>query len=924
MPIVQVIIPNNLGATLDANFLAANKYDANPADLALSMPVSPPVIGAQGALGGALDKDFYVGKDGLLHQLPSGGAASVVTTFTVTPTTLDVAVDGTAVMSVLLSSLAAALPIPPSTQTTFAVVGANLEAAVDGTAPIQISLTALAAALNAASATPEQHVVSGAVVGTNLVLTLNDLSTVIIDVTSLLNVHSTQTTFGIVGANIEAAVDGTAPLQLPLATLATALLPSLPPDKYVVSAVLDILNNLTLTLSDASTVVVSLATLANTPSVQSTFQISGANIEAAVDGTAVQVVSLAALAAALAPFLPAETFLAGAIYNPLTFTLTLTLNDATTVVVNLQDLIPVTAISGIQGNGTAATPLKENFDNLPVAPAVLLPATNIVVANDGTNNDGSIATLTALANAISAVLPAELHVVSGVVAGNNLTLTLNDASTVVIDVTTLAADKFVVSATLSGANILTLTLNDASVVTVDLSALANVASVQTTFAIVGANIEAAVDGTAAQQLPLATLATALVPLLPAEKYVVSGTVAGNNLTLTFNDASTVVIDVTTLAADLDKFVTAVAFSPITNILTLTFNDASTLTTSLAALANVASVQSTFAIVGANIEAAVDGTAVQQISLAALAAALTPLLTAEKYVTSGVVAGNNLTLTFNDASTVVIDVTTLATDLNKFVTAASFAPATNILTLTFNDASTVTVDLTVLAKSVTASGIQGNGQTATPIKENFDNLPAAPAVLPATTKFVVSTDGTNNDGSQALEQSVADYLIMTGATPLAAGSIGTVPAPLAGQDTFFFRGDASWQPLSGIVGGSIQMFEDRGLNGFFRLDQNAGPTNMQPWAAPQDCVIYGMSVTNKNIGANATITFFKNGVALVPNIVLNPFLNAVTAVAPFPIVMARGDRLSVSGVGTSDDTILNIQWYATAAPPATTVLRNALP
>lgn len=291
MPIVQVIIPNNLGATLDANFLAANKYDANPADLALSMPVSPPVIGAQGDLGGALDKDFYVGKDGLLHQLPSGGAASVVTTFTVTPTTLDVAVDGTAVMSVLLSSLAAALPIPPSTQTTFAVVGANLEAAVDGTAPIQISLTALAAALNAASATPEQHVVSGAVVGTNLVLTLNDLSTVIIDVTSLLNVPSTQTTFGIVGANIEAAVDGTAPLQLPLATLATALLPSLPPDKYVVSAVLDILNNLTLTLSDASTVVVSLATLANTPSVQSTFQISGANIEAAVDGTAVQVVS---------------------------------------------------------------------------------------------------------------------------------------------------------------------------------------------------------------------------------------------------------------------------------------------------------------------------------------------------------------------------------------------------------------------------------------------------------------------------------------------------------------------------------------------------------------------------------------------------------------------------------------------------------
>lgn len=52
----------------------------------------------------------------------------------------------------------------------------------------------------------------------------------------------------------------------------------------------------------------------------------------------------------------------------------------------------VVTSSGIQGDGTVANPIRENFDNLPlVTPGN--PNTMFVVAGDGVNNDGSLASL---------------------------------------------------------------------------------------------------------------------------------------------------------------------------------------------------------------------------------------------------------------------------------------------------------------------------------------------------------------------------------------------------------------------------------------------------------------------------------------------------------------------------------------------------
>lgn len=120
------------------------------------------------------------------------------------------------------------------------------------------------------------------------------------------------------------------------------------------------------------------------------------------DGTRV---TLAQLATALTPLLPAEKFLSAASYTAPN--LTLTLNDGSTVVVDLSALVPVTTSSGIQGNGNTGTPIKENFDALPAAAASLPAGTRFVVAADGANNDGSIATPTQVATLLAPSILAE-------------------------------------------------------------------------------------------------------------------------------------------------------------------------------------------------------------------------------------------------------------------------------------------------------------------------------------------------------------------------------------------------------------------------------------------------------------------------------------------------------------------------------------
>lgn len=99
--------------------------------------------------------------------------------------------------------------------------------------------------------------------------------------------------------------------------------------------------------------------------------------------------------------LPLENFLANAVYDPLTQDLTLTLTNGTVFTIDLTTLVDVTVTaSGIQGNGTAGLPVKENFDALPAATAVLPPTVQFVMANDGTSPDGSIASVAQVVAAI--------------------------------------------------------------------------------------------------------------------------------------------------------------------------------------------------------------------------------------------------------------------------------------------------------------------------------------------------------------------------------------------------------------------------------------------------------------------------------------------------------------------------------------------
>lgn len=87
------------------------------------------------------------------------------------------------------------------------------------------------------------------------------------------------------------------------------------------------------------------------------------------------------------------------------------------------------------------------------------------------------------------------------------------------------------------------------------------------------------------------------------------------------------------------------------------------------------------------------------------------------------------------------------------------PATNGFNFVAGDGGTT---ITYNGTQNTSSGIQGNGTTASPIKENFDNLPAA-ATLPNGVTFVVANDGANNDGAKASLSQVRDALLPASVT-----------------------------------------------------------------------------------------------------------------------------------------------------------------
>lgn len=121
------------------------------------------------------------------------------------------------------------------------------------------------------------------------------------------------------------------------------------------------------------------------------------------------------------------------------------------------------------------------------------------------------------------------------------------------------------------------------------------------------------------------------------------------------------------------------------------------------------------------------------------------------------------------------VTTINLPVENFLSAATYNNATDILTLTLVNGTTFNVNLADLLDSVTTSGVQGLGTAASPIKENFDNLPAAPATLPVGIKFVMASDGANNDGSIATVTQIVSLILsqICSATTVAYSPTGTL-------------------------------------------------------------------------------------------------------------------------------------------------------
>lgn len=154
------------------------------------------------------------------------------------------------------------------------------------------------------------------------------------------------------------------------------------------------------------------------------------------------------------------------------------------------------------------------------------------------------------------------HISSGAVSGNTLTITLNDASTVDIDVSSLLDDttNTLSSGVLNG-NVITFTREDSTTFDVDVTNLYDdtnlVTSVNGQTGAVSLNLNDINDVVSLSPKDGEVLTWdagnfAWIPTaLPtdANTYVASGAISGSTLTLTNNDASTVDIDVSSLIDD---------------------------------------------------------------------------------------------------------------------------------------------------------------------------------------------------------------------------------------------------------------------------------------------------------------------------------------------------------------------------------------
>ena len=192
--------------------------------------------------------------------------------------------------------------------------------------------------------------------------------------------------------------------------------------------------------------------------------------------------------------------------------------------------------------------------------------------------------------------------------GNDLTLTLNDATSYTVDVTSLGVDEnnFIASGTLTGTD-LVLTMEDSTTVTIDASGLGlDTNDVVSSGELVGDDLVLTLSNDSTVTIDVTALG------LDDGLYVASGEVSGTDIILTMNDATTVTLDATGLAVDDDTTITSGAV--VGTDIELTLSDSSVITIDASSLDT--------------------GTSTQ--------------------VASGAVVGTNLVLTMGDSSTVTID------------------------------------------------------------------------------------------------------------------------------------------------------------------------------------------------------------------------------------------------------------------------------
>lgn len=153
----------------------------------------------------------------------------------------------------------------------------------------------------------------------------------------------------------------------------------------------------------------------------------------------------------------------------------------------------------------------------------------LISLSSGNGNDVWVETLSASGG--------DTFITGGTVSGNNLTLTDNNGTDTVVDVTSLTTDTYVTGSTLSGNTLTLMRNNGLADITTDMSSLA------------------------------------------IDTFTTGGTVSGNTLTLRTNVGSDVSINVSTLA--LDTFTTGMTLSGST--LSLIPNAGSTITTTITGL-----------------------------------------------------------------------------------------------------------------------------------------------------------------------------------------------------------------------------------------------------------------------------------------------------------------------------------------------------